>query len=128
MKFLVDECTGPSVSSWLRSLGYDVYSVYDQNPGMSDKNIIEKAHIENRIIIRMLYMDTKRHNLPHLHVEYQGMKSVISLPDGEIIEGELPKKKLRLVQAWIAIHEEELMANWALAVQGEPIFKIDPLR
>lgn len=80
------------------------------------------------IIIRMLYMDTQRHNLPHLHVEYQGMKSVISLPEGEIIDGELPRKKLRLVQAWIAIHEEELMANWALAVQGEPVFKIDPLR
>ncbi len=51
MRFLVDECTGPSVASWLRSLGYDVYSVYDQNPGMSDKDIIEKAHIENRVII-----------------------------------------------------------------------------
>ncbi len=51
MRFLVDECTGPSVASWLCSLGNDVYSVYDQNPGMSDKNIIEKVHIENRIII-----------------------------------------------------------------------------
>ena len=28
------------------------------------------------IIIRMLYMDTKQHQLPHLHVEYQGMKAV----------------------------------------------------
>ena len=37
-------------------------------------------------------------------------------------------KKLRLVQAWITIHEEEIMANWQLAQNGEPIFKTDPLR
>ena len=53
---------------------------------------------------------------------------MISIPDGELLEGSLPAKKLRLVQAWIAIHEEELMADWALAVKGEPIFPIDPLR
>ena len=52
----------------------------------------------------------------------------MSIPNGEVLEGELPDKKLRLVQAWIAIHEEELMADWALAVKGEPVFKIDPLR
>ena len=73
-------------------------------------------------------MDTQQHHLPHLHVEYQGSEAVVSLPDGELIEGSLPTKKLRLIQAWVAIHEEELMANWALAVKGEPIFKIEPLR
>jgi len=80
------------------------------------------------IIIRMLYLDNRQHHLPHLHVEYQGMKSVITIPDGELLEGKLPAKKLRLVQAWITIHEDEVMANWSLAVNGEPIFSIDPLR
>lgn len=80
------------------------------------------------IIVRMLFMDTRQHNLPHLHLEYQGMKAVVSIPDGNLLEGELPAKKLRMVQAWIAIHEDELMADWALAVNGEPVFPIDPLR
>jgi hypothetical protein len=80
------------------------------------------------IIIRMLFMDTRQHHLPHLHVEYQAKKAVISIPDGNLLEGDLPAKKLRLVQAWIAIHEEELMADWALAANGEPVFPIDPLR
>ena len=80
------------------------------------------------IIIRMIFMDTRQHNLPHLHVEYQGNKAVISIPNGDLLEGELPAKKLRLVQAWISIHEEELMADWTLAVNGEPVFPIDPLR
>ena len=80
------------------------------------------------IIIRMLFMDTQRHHLPHLHMEYQGKQAVISIPDGNLMEGDLPTKKLRMVQAWIAIHEEELMADWALASNGEPVFPIDPLR
>ena len=66
--------------------------------------------------------------MPHLHVEYQDKQSVILIPDGNLLEGDLPAKKLRLVQAWIAIHEEELMADWALAANGEPVFPIDPLR
>lgn len=80
------------------------------------------------MIIRMLFMDNKQHHVPHLHVEYQEQKVVIAIPEGNVLEGALPAKKLRLVQAWITIHEEELMANWKLAVNGEPVFPIDPLR
>lgn len=58
----------------------------------------------------------------------KGAEVVVPIPDGAVLEGEPPPKKLRMVQAWIAIHEEELMADWALAVKGEPIFKIEPLR
>ena len=36
--------------------------------------------------------------------------------------------KLKLAQAWIEIHQNELIADWNLAVKGEPIFKIDPLK
>ena len=42
------------------------------------------------IIVRMLFMDTKQHHLPHLHVEYQGQKAVICIPDGNLLEGSLP--------------------------------------
>lgn len=61
-------------------------------------------------------------------MEYQGQKAVISIPDGMLLDGDLPAKKLCLVQAWVAIHEEELMADWALAANGEPVFPIEPLR
>ena len=59
------------------------------------------------IIVRMFFMDTQQHHLPHVHVEYQGEEAVVSIPAGEIIEGTLPPKKLRMLQAWIVIHEEE---------------------
>ncbi len=80
------------------------------------------------LIIRMLFMDTKLHNLPHIHVEYQGQNAVFAIPGGELLEGTLPTKKVRQVQVWIDLHEEEQMADWSLAINGEPVFTIDPLR
>jgi len=61
-------------------------------------------------------------------VKYQNSEAVISIPDGELFEGELPPAKMRLVLAWIEIHKDELMADWDLAVSGQQPFKIDPLR
>ena len=35
---------------------------------------------------------------------------------------------MKLVEAWIEIHQEELMADWKLAVEGQQLFKIDSLK
>ncbi|MBF0167499.1 MAG: DUF4160 domain-containing protein [Alphaproteobacteria bacterium] len=80
------------------------------------------------MIIRMFFFDTDRHKLPHIHVEQDDFKAVVALDSGEILAGNLPGNKLKLVHAWIEIHREELAADWALASKGEPVFKIDPLR
>jgi hypothetical protein len=45
-----------------------------------------------------------------------------------VLEGELKPSKLRMVQAWIEIHQEDLMADWELASQGENVFRIVPLK
>jgi hypothetical protein len=45
-----------------------------------------------------------------------------------IVEGSIRTAKLKLVQAWIEIHQDELMANWRLAISGQPVFKIEPLK
>ena len=44
------------------------------------------------------------------------------------LQGNSLKNKTRLVLAWIEIRREELNANWKLAVNGEEVFKIDPLK
>jgi len=80
------------------------------------------------VIVLMYFMDRKKHKLPHIHVQYQKHEAVLSIPDGRLLEGSLPKSKMKLVHAWIEIHRDELMADWKLAVQGEPVFKIDPLK
>lgn len=80
------------------------------------------------ILVSMFFKDIDHHNLPHIHAEYQDFNAVLSIPEGEVLRGSLPIKKLKILQAWIAIHEDELMTDWKLAVRGEPIFKIEPLR
>ncbi len=80
------------------------------------------------IIVSMYYFDKRRHHAPHIHVKYQDQEAVIAIPDGAVLEGELKPSRLKLVQAWIEIHQDELMADWELASTGETVFKIDPLR
>lgn len=80
------------------------------------------------VIVLMYYFDNKKHHRPHIHVEYSDDEAVVSIPDGGVIEGSLRTAKLKLVQAWIEIHQDELMADWRLAVNGQPVFKIEPLK
>jgi hypothetical protein len=80
------------------------------------------------IIIYMYYFDDKMHNLAHIHAKYQENEAVVQIPEGNVFEGNLPSNKLKLVQAWIEIHKEELMANWGLAKNGEQVFKIEGLK
>ena len=80
------------------------------------------------LIVAMYYLDTKQHNYPHIHVKYGEFEAVVKIPGGEVLEGELPSGKMKLVNAWIEIHRDELMANWELAVKGNEVFKIDPLK
>jgi len=61
-------------------------------------------------------------------VEFGDEKAVFSIEDGKLLAGKFPKNKTRLVEAWIEIHREDLYANWKLAVKGEEVFKIDPLK
>ncbi|MCK4982540.1 MAG: DUF4160 domain-containing protein [Victivallaceae bacterium] len=80
------------------------------------------------ILVTIYYEDTGRHNTPHIHVRYQGKKASISIADGIVLAGDFPAKQLRMVLAWIEIHQDELMADWELAVAGEEPFRIEPLR
>jgi hypothetical protein len=80
------------------------------------------------LVIYLYFGDDKRHHTPHIHVKYQGEDTVFSIPDGKLLEGKLKTNKKKLIQAWMVIHAEELLANWDLAVSGQGIFKIDPLK
>ena len=91
----------------------------------SDRNAYFKRFLA--IIITMYKEIGRRHNLPHFHAEYQGEEAVISF-NGEVIEGNIPNKKLKLAIAWTEIHKEDLEANWKLLSEGREFFKIEPLR
>jgi hypothetical protein len=76
----------------------------------------------------MYFLDNKRHNSPHIHVKFQNQEVVVSIPTGEVLEGKIPNSKMKLLQAWIELHKDELTADWELCRNGEQPFKIEPLR
>ena len=78
--------------------------------------------------------NTGEHNPPGFpygnavfHAYYGESEGVFDLA-GELLEGDLPTRQQRLVAAWTEIHREELLANWKLACERQPLYKIEPLR
>ncbi|MCF8449116.1 MAG: DUF4160 domain-containing protein [Taibaiella sp.] len=80
------------------------------------------------LIVYMFYIDNKQHKLPHIHVKYSDSSAVYSIPEGVLLEGSLPIPKEKLILAWIELRREDLMADWHLAVAGQTVFKIEPLK
>jgi len=80
------------------------------------------------IVIYLYFYDDERHKQPHIHAKFQSDEASFSIPDGVVLAGSIPPAKAKLVQAWIEIHRESLMADWELAVSGQTPFQIDPLR
>ena len=78
------------------------------------------------IVIKMLYADNRQHNKPHVHVLFAEHEASVGI-DGELLAGSLPVKQMRILSAWLAIHEEERYAAWNKAVRNEPPGKIAPL-
>ena len=79
------------------------------------------------IIIRMYYAP-KEHHPAHIHVYYNEFTAVIDIIEFNILEGQIPTRQLRLILAWMEIHQEELMANWVLCQNGEKPFTIESLK
>jgi hypothetical protein len=78
-------------------------------------------------ILIYLYREiNERHNTPHIHAQYGEFELSISF-DGNIIAGSLPKKQLKMVEAWIAIHEDELRAAWRVYNENGEVIKIKGL-
>ena len=80
------------------------------------------------IIVSMFFEIKEKHHLPHVHVRYQDARASIAIEDGAVLAGEFPARQLRMVQVWIDLHRDELLADWELAKSGEELFRIDPLR
>ncbi len=59
------------------------------------------------VIVLMYYFDNRKHHQPHIHVQYSVEEAVISIPGSNLMEGSLRRAKLKLVQAWIEIHQDE---------------------
>jgi hypothetical protein len=79
------------------------------------------------LIIRMYYAP-KEHPPPHFHVYYAEHKATVDIASCELLDGLLPRKQLKLVLAWAELHQDDLMADWQLVMNGEEPFRIAPLQ
>jgi hypothetical protein len=79
------------------------------------------------IIIFLYYLDNRKHHHPHFHAQYNEYEAIIDIDNGDILEGDLPTSKMKLVQAWLEIHKEQLKDDWQLAANGRKPSKIAPL-
>jgi hypothetical protein len=63
------------------------------------------------------------HKRPHIHAVFGAEKLSIAF-DGEILAGALPRKQQKLVEAWVALHEDELRASWIALNENGEVLKI----
>jgi len=76
------------------------------------------------MIVTMYYND---HPPAHMHLRYGAYRVRLNLENGEILDGDLPRRALARARAWRDIHEDALFANWQRTLNREPLLPIEPL-
>jgi hypothetical protein len=79
------------------------------------------------IIVRMYVETGVQHHTPHFHAYYEEAAAVFGLDPIELLAGALPRRQLRLVEAWAELHQQELVTDWQLLQGGQAPRPIEPL-
>ncbi|MEJ2351980.1 MAG: DUF5615 family PIN-like protein [Anaerolineales bacterium] len=108
MRFLIDECTGTAVARWLREHGHDTFSVYGQARGMDDDDIVERAYVEDYILVtndkdfgEKIYRDMKPH------------KGIILLR----LDDERASSKIAVIERLLENYSDRLRNNFVVATE-----------
>jgi hypothetical protein len=141
MKIKLDENLPARLIGALARHGHEADTVMGENlAGYSDAAILHAAGVEQRFLItqdldfsdtryfRMYLEASGQHHVAHFHVYYQDEVAVFAIDPIDLIAGTLPRKQLRLVEAWAELHQEELLQDWALPQCGHRPKPIDPLK
>jgi hypothetical protein len=62
----------------------------------------------------------------HFHAVYGEHEALMTL-DGKLYAGSLPGRALSMVREWLALHRNQIEADWNLANCAKPLNPIDPL-
>jgi predicted nuclease of predicted toxin-antitoxin system len=108
MRFLVDECTGPTVARWLREHEHDVFSVYEEARGMGDRDVVQKAFVENRILIT-----NDKDSGERIYRERQLHRGVVLLR----LEDERAAIKIDVLRQLIASHADRLADQFVVVTE-----------
>ena len=75
-----------------------------------------------------MYNNGKEHAPPHFHAMCGDDECVFSILRCRKINGRMPKNKAKMIEVWAEIHQDELLANWELAMKQQALMKINPLQ
>lgn len=74
----------------------------------------------------VVYMNYNDHSPPHFHARYQEQEVTIEIQSG-VVCGTMSRRALQLLFEWLDLHRIELLQNWQLARQRQPLQAIPPL-
>jgi len=60
----------------------------------------------------IIAMYAKDHLPPHFPARYGEFKGLFDLKSGDPLEGNMPRRAVRLIQDWTELHSKELIKNW----------------
>jgi predicted nuclease of predicted toxin-antitoxin system len=113
MRFLVDECTGSRVATWLRTQNHEVFSVFDEARGMIDDVIIEKCYLENWILITIdKDFGEKVYREGYLH------RGIIFLR----LSDQRSINKIKVLQQLLENHMDKLQNNFIVVTENQVRF------
>jgi len=78
------------------------------------------------ILVYMYKEENAKHKTPHIHAAFGEDELVVDF-EGNILAGKMPSKKEKIIQAWLAIHEDELKASWKALTENGEVIKIKGL-
>jgi len=113
MRFLVDESTGPAVARWLHGQGHAVFSVHDEARGIDDDMVIQKAFVENWILItndKDFGEKVYRERRPH--------KGVVLLR----LDDERAASKINTIQRLLERYADRLADNFVVVTESRVRF------
>jgi hypothetical protein len=68
------------------------------------------------------------HHVAHFHAYCQDEVGIFSIDPVELIAGSLPRRQMRLVEAWAELHQAELITDWDRLQNGRKPAPIEPLK
>lgn len=117
MKFLTDENIGFGVINPLRKLGYDIQSILEISPGLSDTEVLAYANSEERILL------TADKDFGELVYSKKLVHSGIILLR---LENDSAKNKYNILRTLLKEHRKELEKSFTVVTEDKiRIRKID---
>ena len=86
------------------------YQVFCEVFGLGEKR--EKLQVLKDGIVIEIRNKEDGHNVPHIHAHYQGENISISLINGEVLVGNIPKKNQKIAVTWVIENLEMLRTTW----------------